>query len=38
MKCKRFTEGQIIGILKEQERGAKMADVCRKNGISEATV
>jgi putative transposase len=37
MKRKRFTEEQIIGILKEHELGAKMADLCRKHGISEAT-
>jgi len=37
MKRSRFTEEQIIGILKEQEAGAKTADVCRKHGISEAT-
>ncbi len=37
MKRKRFTEEQIIGILKEHELGAKTADVCRKHGISEAT-
>jgi putative transposase len=29
MKRKRFTEEQIIGVLKEQELGAKTADVCR---------
>ncbi|MNE06816.1 Transposase [compost metagenome] len=34
MKRSRFTEEQIIGILKEQEAGAKTADVCRKHGIS----
>jgi len=34
---KRFTEEQIIGMLKEQEAGAKTADVCRKHGISSAT-
>ena len=34
---KRFTEEQIIGILKEAEAGIKVADVCRKHGISEAT-
>ena len=34
---KRFTEGQIIGILKEAEAGMKVADVCRKHGISDAT-
>jgi putative transposase len=37
MKRNRFTEEQIIGILKEHELGAKTADVCRKHGISEAT-
>jgi putative transposase len=37
MKRKRFSEEQIIGILKEHELGAKTADVCRKHGISEAT-
>ena len=34
---KRFSEEQIIGILKEQEGGLKTGDVCRRNGISEAT-
>lgn len=34
---KRFTEEQIIGILKESESGMKVADVCRKHGISDAT-
>jgi putative transposase len=37
MKGSRFTEAQIIGILKEQEAGAKTVDVCRRYGISEAT-
>lgn len=37
MKRKRFTEEQIIAILKEHELGAKTADLCRKHGISEAT-
>ncbi|CAN7259966.1 IS3 family transposase [Pararhizobium sp. LjRoot235] len=37
MKKQRFTEAQIIGVLKEQEAGAKAADLCRKHGISEAT-
>ncbi len=37
MKRSRFTEEQIIGILKEQEAGAATADVCRKHGISSAT-
>lgn len=34
---KRFTEEQIIGILKEAEVGAKVAELCRKYGISDAT-
>jgi putative transposase len=37
MKRKRFTEEQIIGVLKEHELGAKTADLCRKYGISEPT-
>ena len=37
MKPSRLTEEQIIGILREQEAGAKTADVCRKHGISSAT-
>ena len=37
MKPSRFTEEQIIGILGEQEAGAKTADVCRKHGVSGAT-
>jgi putative transposase len=37
MRRIRFTEEQIIGILKEQELGAKTADLCPKHGISEAT-
>jgi len=37
MKRSRFTEEQIIGMLKEHETGTKTAEVCRKNGISEAT-
>jgi transposase-like protein len=37
MRLSRFTEKQIIGMLKEQEAGAKSADVCRKHGISAAT-
>ena len=36
MKPSRFTEEQIIGILREQDAGAKTADVCRKHGISSA--
>ena len=38
MKRSRFSEEQIIGILREQEAGAKAADLCRKHGMSEATL
>ncbi|KHK49099.1 transposase [Ralstonia sp. A12] len=34
---KRFTEEQIIGVLKEAEAGLRPAELCRKHGISEAT-
>lgn len=37
MKASRFTEEQIIAILREQEAGAATGDVCRKHGISSAT-
>jgi putative transposase len=34
---KRFTEEQVIGVLREAEAGAKVAELLRKHGISEAT-
>ena len=38
MKRKRFTEEQIIGVLREHDAGAKTADLARKHGVSEATL
>ena len=38
MKRTRFTEEQIIGLLKEAEAGAKTADLVRRHGVSEATI
>jgi putative transposase len=37
MKQGRFSEEQIIAVLKEAEAGTKVAEVCRKHGISDAT-
>ena len=37
MKAKRYSEEQIIAVLKEAEAGAKVADLCRKYGMSDAT-
>ena len=38
MKRTRFTEEQIIGVLKEADAGAKTADLARRHGVSEATI
>lgn len=37
MKKNKFTESQIIGILRQQETGKSVVDICRENGISQAT-
>ena len=38
MKCSRFSEEQIIGIVKEHEAGVSVADLCRKHGVSDASI
>ena len=38
MKRRRFSEEQIIGILKEHEAGVSVADLCRKHGVSDASI
>ena len=37
MRKSRFTEAQIIGMIKEQEAGIPTAEVCRKHGLSQGT-
>ncbi|GAB5386310.1 MAG: hypothetical protein Alis3KO_34330 [Aliiglaciecola sp.] len=37
MKNKHFTEEQIIGVLKEQESGCKVEDICRRHQIAQST-
>ena len=38
MNRSRFSEEQIIGILKEHEAGISVADLCRKHGVSDASI
>jgi putative transposase len=37
LKAKRYTEEQIIAVLKEGEAGASVSDICRKYGMSDAS-
>jgi len=37
LKAKKYTEEQIIAVLREAETGAKVVDLCRKYGMSDAT-
>ena len=37
MKTSKFSETQIVSILKQQDAGLKVADICREHGISQAT-
>jgi putative transposase len=37
MKKTKFSESQILGILKEQEQGKKVSEICREHGISQPT-
>jgi putative transposase len=37
MKTSKFSESQIVSILKQQDTGVKVADICREHGISAAT-
>ena len=38
MKRNRFTDEQIIGILKEHEAGTPVSELCRKRGVSDASI